>query len=122
MAEPAERLPPAVSATLKALLTGEDPVGTALRAQIPYAYVVGGCGCGCATVDLAVDREAVPPAPTRSDGYAVDAWYDTPDDAGVMVFTKGGYLSLLEIYSAAEPVTVWPAPRFVERASHSGRG
>ncbi|UUU24601.1 hypothetical protein [Streptomyces sp. DSM 40750] len=117
MAELAEPLPPAVAATLNALLTAENPVGSALRAQIPYAHVVGGCGCGCATVDLAVDREAVPPAPTRSDGLAADAWYVTPDDAGVMVFTQGGYLSLLEIYSAApEPVTAWPEPRFVERA------
>lgn len=121
MAEPAEPLPPkplppAVAATLEALLTAEDAVGSALRAQIPYAHVAGGCGCGCATVDLAVNREAVPPAPTRSNGLAADAWYVTPDDAGVMVFAEDGYLSLLEIYSASgQPITAWPEPRFAER-------
>lgn len=59
----------------------------------------------------------MPPAPTRSDGLTAGAWYVTPDDTGVMVLTKGGCLSLLEIYSAAaEPVTARPEPRFVERA------
>lgn len=33
-----------------------------------------------------------------------------------MVFTKDGYLSLLEIYSASsEPISTWREPRFVER-------
>ncbi|WP_200308179.1 hypothetical protein [Streptomyces adelaidensis] len=115
MAEPAP-LPPRVAATLNALLTAEDPVSGALRAQVPYTHVGGGCGCGCATVDLAVDREAVPPASTRGDGLAADAWYAGPDDAGVMVFTEGGYLSLLEIYSvSSEPITTWPEPRFSRR-------
>ncbi|WP_405806476.1 hypothetical protein OG729_14880 [Streptomyces sp. NBC_00210] len=67
------------------------------------------------TVDLAVDRAAAPPAPTRGNP-AADAWYAVPEDAGVMVFAKDGYLSLLEIYSASsEPITAWPEPRFAER-------
>ncbi|WP_176710025.1 hypothetical protein [Streptomyces sp. Wb2n-11] len=45
----------------------------------------------------------------------MDVWYAVPDDAGAMVFTEDGYLSLLEIYSASgEPVTTWPEPRFLE--------
>ncbi len=45
-----------------------------------------------------------------------DAWYAEPEDAGVMVFTKDGYLSLLEIYSASsEPISTWWEPCFVER-------
>ena len=111
----AERLSPEVTATLRALLVRSDPVSIALRAQIPWARVVGRCGCGCATVDLDVDRAAVAPAPAHGNP-AVDAWYAIPEDAGVMVFTKDGYLSLLEIYSASdEPVTTWPAPDFNER-------
>lgn len=89
-----------VAATLDALLTGSDPVSSALRAQLPYARVVGRCGCGCATVDVAVDHTAVPPAPAHG-SPAADAWYAEPEDAGVMVFAKDGYLSLLEIYSAS---------------------
>ncbi|MCX4533045.1 hypothetical protein OHA79_28910 [Streptomyces sp. NBC_00841] len=67
------------------------------------------------TVDLAVGRGRVAPAPAHGNP-AADAWYAVPDDAGVMVFTKGGYLSLLEIYSASsEPITAWPEPRFLKR-------
>jgi hypothetical protein len=101
--------------TLKALLTGSDPVSSALRAQIPHTQQAGTCGCGCVTVDLVVDRTQAPPAPVHGNP-AADAWYVFPEDAGVMVFTEGGYLSLLEIYSASsKPITTWPEPRFAER-------
>lgn len=114
MAEP-EPLPLGVAATLDALLSEADPVSRALRAQIPFARVTGRCGCGCATVDLTVDRAAVPPAPAH-DNPVADEWYAVPKDAGVMVFTDAGYLSLLEIYSTAdEPITTWPEPRFMDR-------
>ncbi|MFC4606737.1 hypothetical protein ACFO9E_02680 [Streptomyces maoxianensis] len=100
---------------LNALLTGSDPASIALRAQIPHTQVADRCGCGCVTVDLTVDRAAAPPAPAHGNP-AADAWYVEPEDAGVMVFTKDGYPSLLEIYSASsEPITAWPQPRFVER-------
>ncbi|MFF1474625.1 hypothetical protein ACIOFV_49370 [Streptomyces mirabilis] len=117
----AEPLPLDAAATLNALLTGSGQVSSALRAQLPYARAVGrygcgcGCGCGCATVDVAVDHTAVPPAPAHGNP-AADAWYAEPEDAGVMVFTKDGYLSLLETYSASsEPISTWREPRFVER-------
>ncbi|WP_323138832.1 hypothetical protein [Streptomyces mirabilis] len=111
----AEPLPLDVASTLNALLTGSDQVSSALRAQLPYARAVGRCGCGCATVDVAVDHTAVPPAPAHGNP-AADAWYAEPEDAGVMVFTKDGYLSLLETYSASsEPISTWREPRFVER-------
>ncbi|MFC7259584.1 hypothetical protein [Streptomyces lutosisoli] len=111
----AEPLPLEVAATLNALRTGSDPLSSALRAQLPYAGVVRRCGCGCATVDVAVDQTAVPPAPAHGNP-AADAWYAEPEDAGVMVFTKDGYLSLLEIYSASsEPISTWREPPSVER-------
>ncbi|MFC7262288.1 hypothetical protein [Streptomyces lutosisoli] len=111
----AEPLSQDATTTLKALLTGSDPVSSALRAQIPHTRVAGKCGCGCVTVDLVVDRAEVPPAPVHGNP-AADAWYVVPEDAGVMVFTEGGYLSLLEIYSASsEPITTWPEPCFIER-------
>lgn len=111
----AESLPAEVTATLRALLPGTDPVSSALRAQIPHTRINGRCGCGCATVDLTVDTTAVAAAPEHGNP-AVDGWYTSPDNAGVMIFTKDGYLSLLEIYSsAAEPVATWPEPRFRSR-------
>jgi hypothetical protein len=109
-----EPLPHGAAATLRALLTGTDPVGAALRAQIPYTRVTRRCGCGCATVDLVVDPARVPPAPAH-DNPAADAWYAVPDDAGVLVFTVDGYLASLEIYSTAdEPITDWPEPHFAQ--------
>ncbi|PNG20411.1 hypothetical protein [Streptomyces cahuitamycinicus] len=110
----AEPLSPEATATLTALLAGPNPVSSALRAQIPHTRVTGRCGCGCATVDLEVDRTAVPPAPAH-DNPAVEAGYAAPHAAGVMAFTKDGYLSALEIYSvSSEPITSWPEPRFIE--------
>ncbi|MEW1751130.1 hypothetical protein [Streptomyces angustmyceticus] len=111
----AEQLSPEATATLRALLAGSDPVSSALLAQIPHTRVVGRCGCGCVTVDLEVDRTAAAPAPSH-DNPAVDGGYDAPYSAGVLVCTKGGYLSALEIYSVSdEPITAWPDPRFIEQ-------
>ncbi|WP_228980483.1 hypothetical protein [Streptomyces sp. DH12] len=108
----AEPLPPEAALTLAALLAGPDPVSGALRAQVRHTRVTGRCGCGCVTVDLVVDRAAVPPAPAHPNP-AADAWYAGPDGAGVMVFTEDGYLSSLEVYAASgDPVTAWPKPSF----------
>ncbi|MER7689918.1 hypothetical protein [Streptomyces sp. NPDC097610] len=81
MAEPPSQR---ATETLRALLTGTDPVSSALRAQIPHTQVANTCGCGCVTVDLAVDLTKVPPAPIHGTP-AVDAWYVVPEDA-----IKGG--------------------------------
>ncbi|NUP18418.1 MAG: hypothetical protein HOZ81_20505 [Streptomyces sp.] len=109
-----EALSLGAAATLRALLAGSDPVSRALLAQIPHPRVVGRCRCGCATVDLEVDRTAAESAPAH-DNPAVDAGYTHPYSAGVIVCTEGGYLPLLEIYSVAdEPITAWPDPRFIE--------
>ncbi|WP_435896839.1 hypothetical protein [Streptomyces griseosporeus] len=117
-----EALPPDVAGTLTALLRGDDPVSVALRAQIPHAWVAGRCGCGCATVDLEVDRHAVPAAPAH-ESPAVEAGYSSPVAAaggrpvspGVLVLTDDGYLSRLEIYSVGdEPITAWPDPRHLD--------
>ncbi|WP_328978025.1 hypothetical protein [Streptomyces canus] len=111
----AEPLPPEVTATLRALLTCPNPVSRALLAQVPHTRVAGRCGCGCATVDLEVDRTAVAPAPPHGNP-AVEAGYTDPHWAGVIVCTEDGYLSLLEIYSVAhEPISTWPDPHFIER-------
>ncbi|MET8204292.1 hypothetical protein [Micromonospora taraxaci] len=80
-----------------------------LRAQLPFATVESRCGCGCATVNLAVDRAAAPA--TLSSGAPVSA--DISDDefyAGIVLLVDGeGYLCSLEVYSIGdEPVRRLP--------------
>lgn len=108
-----EPLTPDARATLDALLAGDDPVRAALRAQLPYVSVRDGCACGCATVELLVDRTAVAAAPGHANP-TVEASYEPPVEAGVLIFTERGYLSCLEIYSVSdEPCTAFPDPRLL---------
>jgi hypothetical protein len=82
-----------------------------LRSQLPHATVVGRCECGCATVDLHVDPQGAPPAPASKSPIPAEA--RVTDDrggeiGGILVFLDHGYLSSLEIYSAADPIAAWP--------------
>jgi len=59
---------------LDLLLSLEVPGIAELREQAPTAQVVGMCECGCATIDLDVDRDVTPPSPLgRRYGPAVRA-------------------------------------------------
>jgi hypothetical protein len=94
------------------LLLEQDFQGAGqLRAQLPHAQVVGRCSCGCATVDLEVDRSLCNPAlgrgaPILSEATVLDDGGATR--GGVIVFLRDGYLNLLEIYSYFEPIAEWP--------------
>jgi hypothetical protein len=87
-----------------------------LLAQLPHTSVVRRCGCGCATVDLHVDRAAVAPAtvgenPVAEASFAVD---DANVSGGVLLFAEDGYLSYLEVYSVQDkPITRFPEPRLL---------
>ena len=96
---------------LVAVLTHADFQGRdALLEQVNAARVVGGCDCGCASVDLAV--EDAPP----SDSVA----YPIPNEAtvldmdghaigGVLVSERDGYLAQLEVYGYAnDPISPFP--------------
>jgi hypothetical protein len=50
------------SGILDLLLSLEAPGVAELREQVPTALVVGKCRCGCASIDLWVDRNATPPS------------------------------------------------------------
>ena len=97
---------------LIALLTYADFAGrAALLDQVDGARVVGACGCGCATVDLAVgackqsDSVAYP---IPSEATVVDAQGEAI--GGVLVFARDGRLAQLEVYSYAdEPINPFPA-------------
>ena len=97
------------------MLTPDAPGVDALRAQAGVAEVVGQCECGCATIDLGVDRSRAPQSGVR-EYAAVNA--STPfnaDDPGayfeLIVFVRDGWLDGLEIvYYGEEPPTEFPPP------------
>ncbi|HEV2790364.1 MAG TPA: hypothetical protein VGV69_03595 [Solirubrobacterales bacterium] len=106
-------LQPEETAVIRVLLDHADFDGRAeLLAQVPTAKVVGRCGCGCATVELAVDRapadDAVPrPIPNQA------TIFDEVGDpiGGVLLFAKDGCLAELEVYSfGKEPIATLPRP------------
>lgn len=104
---------PEERATLLPLLDYADFEGRdALVEQVDAARVDGYCPCGCATVGFIVDPGA-PSAgktyrPIPNEAEVLDA--DGQSSGGVIVFTEGGYLSSLEIYSYAEPINPLPPP------------
>ncbi|MFG3252461.1 hypothetical protein [Streptomyces sp. NPDC048172] len=107
------RLPPDAAAIITALLPPGTPGREELLRQLPHTHVVRRCGCGCATLDLTVDRTAASPAPVE-DGDAASASFRPPAQltaATIVLLTSDGYLSCLEVYSVSDtPITAWPAP------------
>lgn len=94
---------------LVAVLSHADFAGRAdLLEQVDAACVVGGCACGCATVDLAVAHAAPSDAsayPIPNEATILDA-HNEPI-GGVLVFVRDGYLSQLEVYGN-EPISPFP--------------
>jgi hypothetical protein len=108
-----DALPAVVVETLQSLLTGDDPVFTVLREQIPFARAVSGCPRGCPLVGLEVDRLLVPAAPSLSSPIA-SGWYDDQTH-DLVLFTEDGYLSSLELgYVSDDVPTKWPDPAILE--------
>jgi hypothetical protein len=83
-----------------------------LLEQIPAARVVGCCGCGCATVELAVDKAPADDAasyPVPNQATVLDE--DGNLIGGVLLFVKDGCLAELEVYSFEdEPIGILPRP------------
>jgi hypothetical protein len=105
-------------AILDFLLTAEFQGRAALRAQVDHARASGRCPCGCATVDLAVDRTAAPPAQV-SERMVADAM-SRDGEYGLLLFVDDGYLSSVEIYgNVADPPPEFPPPsEFLEPLGH----
>jgi hypothetical protein len=84
----------------------------ALIAQVDSAQVNSYCSCGCATVDLSVDRTrpaaSHPAGPIPNEATVLDA--DGEPVGGIIVFVDEGYLELLEIYWFDEPISPFPPP------------
>ena len=104
-------LTPDERTTLDTLLAGDFPGAAELRAQAATARVTGRCGCGCPSINLAVDR-TLPVAAVADDPVAVEA--DAPD-GGLIVFVEDGRLSCLEYWTTAgeSPAGFPPAGQIV---------
>jgi hypothetical protein len=87
-------------ATLDFMLSPDDSRLEPLREQAKTARVTGMCTCGCATIDLAVDRQTSTRAPgLRSP--AVDSYsrnrVDSVEARDLILFVDDGWLSSLEV-------------------------
>ncbi|MEV6812584.1 hypothetical protein [Micromonospora sp. NPDC051296] len=94
---------------IERLLSVPFPGRDELRAQLPFVTVRRRCGCGCVTVDLAVDRAAVPASVESSTPVSADI-SEGEFYAGIVLIVDGeGYLSCLEAYAIGdEPVRQFP--------------
>lgn len=124
MTTPVDPYPRSLSAreadTLRFLLSVDDDRLEPLRAQAATAYVTGTCGCGCATIHLAVDRERTPAAVDLCGMVASADARPVEGDlgSGLLLFLDDGWLSLLEIWwidvppPEFPPVPAFEPPRF----------
>jgi len=104
-------------AVIERLLASPFPGSDELLAQLRHTTVDGGCHCGCATVNLSVDRAGAAPAPVISAAPVSADISDGDTYTGVVLLVNSGFLSCLEVYSIGEPVrrlppphAIWPRP------------
>ena len=99
--------------TLRFMLSPSDPRLESLREQAEVAHVKGMCHCGCATIDLAVDKER---ARSASGLCFVVIETRTPQfdpDKGpfeLILYLADGWLKELEVvYYANDPPPEFPS-------------
>jgi len=81
---------------IEALLGGAGAAGGRYLGQLSRLRVVGGCGCGCPSVDLGVDgADAGGPARPL---VVADAESPEGEPVGVILWVRGGLLSGLEVH------------------------
>jgi hypothetical protein len=107
---PRPLLPGERQTLLTVLRQADFPGRDALLAQADTATVVGYCGCGCASVHLAVadglPAGAETSSPIPNEVTVMDA--DGEPIGGILVFLTDGYLSLLEVYDYGERISPFP--------------
>jgi hypothetical protein len=113
MPEYPRALDSAERAMLDFMLAVDDSRFEPLRVQARTATVASKCDCGCATINLAVDRLSSPIAPGLSSAV-IDARrrppYPPDDFYEMIVFCDSGWLSSLEVVWYREPIPVMPDP------------
>lgn len=93
-------------ATLDFLLAADFPGVVALREHARAAEVLGGCECGCATIDLGVP-EGMPRAELRS-RVPVESVSNEPPHYELLLFTEDGRLKMLELVWYDDPPAEFP--------------
>lgn len=76
--------------------------------QLELATVSGKCGCGCASVDFAIDgRES-----EEKEMFIIADFVTNRCEHGIFVFVRGGQLAGTEAYQLAggEPLALLPEP------------
>lgn len=95
------------------LLSSDDPAVAPLRRQATTAQVVAKCPCGCASIDLLVDRATeASPIGAFATINADSTDRDDPDHLHTLIaFIRDGYLQSIEIvYYNDSPPATFPAP------------
>jgi len=97
------------------LLSRPFPGRDELVPQAGVAVVTGRCSCGCATIDLGVDRSRVKPATGIKERVPVSAYsrdiHDPDGGYELLLFVDDGLLSCLEIVSYGDTVAKeFPSP------------
>ena len=82
---------------------------TSFLPQLERARVVGGCHCGCTSIDFTVEGSPPPSGGLRVLG---DFLYGTEAEPyGAFIFERGGVLAGLEVYGlAGDAPTALPSP------------
>jgi hypothetical protein len=99
-------------AALNFILSREFAGSDALRAQAATVTAVGRCGCGCASINLGVDRSRAPRAEVHHRTPVVEARSRLADPPfELLLFVKEGWLQYLEIvWYGDEPINEYPSP------------
>jgi hypothetical protein len=112
-----EELPRPLSAreaeTLRFMLSAKDPRLDPLRGQADAALVKGRCDCGCATIDLAVDRDLARPASGLCFQVLETRTPEFNPDKGpfeLILYLDDGWLKELEVvFYANDPPSEFPS-------------
>jgi len=92
------------------------PEQSELLAQAGVTTATDQCSCGCASIGLSVPHELAPASSDSESGVSTPIQNEAVvvNDAGepiggVLVFTKDGYLSYLEVYNYGDdPINPFP--------------
>jgi hypothetical protein len=102
------------ASVLAKLLSGGIPDQAALRHQSEHVTVGGGCPCGCASIELAVDRSTAKRASRSWRPFPVELQAENGDGGApleVILFVEDGWLSYLElVYYDRIPPRGFPPP------------
>lgn len=108
------------AAILDFMLTIDDPRLAPLRNQARTVTVTGACTCGCATIDLTVDRKHATAAAGLGSPVTESRRrtpYTSDEFSELILFLDDGWLSSLEIVWYGTPIPEFPPPSEFEPAT-----